>query len=74
MALGAQVADRLVRHHSLVFRAMGPVTAQTVQRKILVSRICYLLPDGMGGVFHPVMAGSAEIYDRRLLSKEYIVG
>lgn len=67
MTLGAQFANGRKGYELLVFRAVRSVAAQTLDRKVGVPGIFMLFSDRMGRMFLPVVARTAQIYDRRLL-------
>jgi len=58
----------------LEFRPMGPVTAQTLYRQVLVPFIYDLVADRMGRVFRIVVTLCAKLDGRRLREQQLIVG
>lgn len=72
MALDAEVANGGKRNHLIEFRPVGAMTAQTIHRQIGIAHVLVLVADGMRGMLHPFMAGTAQLYGRGLFLQERI--
>ncbi len=60
MTLNAEIRHRGEGKQISVSYSMGPMTAQTIYPKILISGIDYFFSHGMAGMLQPVVAGSTE--------------
>ena len=73
MALDTKYGNSGEGDHLLVIRTVGTVATQAVHVHVRVSLVLELVTDRMSGMRLPVMAGSAQIDDGRLLGQEIIV-
>jgi len=73
MTLDTLIVCRFIVEKLLVLGAVGPVTTQTVQGQVRISRIDDIDSERMAGMVLPFMAGGAKIDNRGFIEHKEVI-